>query len=132
VAARRARRTDQSTAKPAPRKRAAKRPARSRRSAILLRWCILGAAGLVAFLYYQPVSSYLETRAALRERTTEVRVLQADKARLEKRLADSSTVQALSREARLMGLVREGERLFIVKGIKEWRRSQAASIGRDG
>ena len=99
---------------------------------MLLRWCVLGVAGFVAFLYYQPLSSYLETRATLNERTAEVRLLRQERVRLQARLEHSATVAALSREARRMSLVRPGERLFIVKGVAEWRRSHAATIGSDG
>jgi cell division protein FtsB len=117
-------------------KLAAKRRVRARRSAVLLRWCVLAAAGFIAFLYYQPVSSYFETRSSLEERAAEVRQLREERSRLEARLADSTTVAALSREARRMSLVRPGERLFIVKGVQQWRRAQAkragATIGRDG
>ena len=47
------------------------------------------------------------------------------------------TVTALAREARRMRLVRPGERIFIVKGVAQWRRAQArakakATIGGDG
>ena len=38
---------------------------------------------------------------------------------------DSETVTALAREARRMRLVKPGERIFIVKGVAEWRRAQA-------
>ena len=115
--------------KSAPRpKRAAKQTARGRRSAVLMRWCVLGAAAFIAFLYYQPVSSYFETRSALEQRAAEVRQLREERSRLQARLADSTTVAALSREARRMSLVRPGERLFVVKGIEAWRRAHA----RDG
>lgn len=111
--------------KPAkPRRRAQRRRLRTQRTTVLLRWCVLGGVALLAFLYYQPVSSYVETRAALEERETEVRRLREEKARLERRLADSATVAALAREARGMNLVRPGERLFIVKGVREWRQAQ--------
>jgi cell division protein FtsB len=102
---------------------------------VLLRWCVLGAVALVGVLYYQPLSSYVETRAALNERAAEVEELRQERSRLQARLADSSTVEALSREARRMSLVRPGEKLFIVKGVHEWRRAHAqarATIGRDG
>ena len=88
---------------------------------MLLRWCVLATAGFVAFLYYQPLSSYLETRATLNERTAEVQLLRQERSRLQARLEHSATVAALSREARRMSLVRPGERLFIVKGVAEWR-----------
>jgi hypothetical protein len=52
-----------------------------------------------------------------------VQELRDERARLEARLLRASSVAALSREARRLGLVREGERLFIVKGIPEWRRT---------
>jgi cell division protein FtsB len=103
-----------------------KKKARARRTTLLLRWSLLGTAALVAFLYYRPLASYVETRATLNERAAEVRSLREEKFRLEQRLADSSTTVALAREARRMGLVRPGERLYIVKGIKDWRRAQAS------
>jgi hypothetical protein len=61
-----------------------------------------------------------------------VRELREQKARLQKRVAESETLRALSREARRNGLVRPGERLFIVKGIQEWRRAQGSTMGGDG
>ena len=109
--------------------RAAARPKakrkRSQRTTQILRWSIAGVALFVAFLYYQPLSSYLETRSALNERAAEVERLREERTRLRERLADSETVTALAREARRMRLVRPGERIFIVKGVAEWRRAQA-------
>jgi hypothetical protein len=113
------RRTTRGHARP---RKAKQRPQRTR---LLLRWCLLGVALFVGFLYYQPLSSYFETRAALNERTAEVTVLRQERARLAKRLEESTTLDALSREARRMNLVRPGEHLFIVKGVKEWRRAEA-------
>jgi hypothetical protein len=98
---------------------------RPARTTTLLRWSLLGVALFVAFLYYQPLSKYLDTRSALNVRSAEVAELRAERARLAKRLEASATTAALEREARLMGLVRPGERLFIVKGLKEWRRANA-------
>jgi cell division protein FtsB len=51
-----------------------------------------------------------------------VRQLRAQKLRLEQRLADMDTPQSVTREARRLGYVKPGERLFIVKGIASWRR----------
>jgi cell division protein FtsB len=110
---------------------------RPQRTTVLLRWCILGVSLAVAYLYYQPLSTYFETRSALHERAAEVQQLREQRARLQARLADSATTTALAREARRMRLVRPGERIFIVKGVEEWRRAQArkkaeATIGGDG
>jgi cell division protein FtsB len=98
------------------------RPSRSR---ILLRWLALGVLAFVAFLYYQPMRSYFETRDALDDRATEVRALREEKRSLERRLAAGETPEALAREARRLGLVKPGEQLFIIKGIDAWRRAQA-------
>ena len=99
-----------------------------------LRWLALGSLAAVSLLYYRPVSSYLETRDALERRSEEVRVLEAEHRALRRRLARAETREALAREARRLGLVKAGERLFIVKGIPEWRaarpRGPAATSGR--
>ena len=108
----------------AARTQAAKKK-RSQRTTQILRWSIAGVALFVAFLYYQPLSSYLETRSALNQRAAEVERLREERTRLQARLADSETVTALAREARRMRLVKPGERIFIVKGVAEWRRAQA-------
>jgi len=75
------------------------RPSRSR---LALRW--LGAAVLVAVAvaYVHPLRSYLAARSTLAERKHEVTSLAAQNRRL--------------------GLVKPGERLFIVKGVESWKK----------
>ncbi len=92
------------------------------RSRFLLRWLALVVLAFIGFLYSQPLRSYFSTRDTLSQRTEEVRQLRAQKLRLERRLEDMDTPQALTREARRLGYVKPGERLFIVKGIGSWRR----------
>ena len=129
MATRPASRTDRGSKRPR-RTRATKRRARSQRTTVLLRWCVVAVAGFVAFLYYQPISSYLETRSALNARAAEVQLLRQERTRLQARLEHAATVEALSREARRMSLVRPGERLFIVKGVQEWRRAHPSGEDR--
>ena len=90
----------------------------------------MGGIALVALLYYRPVRTYVETRDAVARRTTEVRVLEAQRRQLERRLAESGSDAALVREARKLGLVRPGERLFIVKGIEQWRARHRREAGK--
>ena len=101
------------------RRRSKKRVPRGR---FLLRWLGVGTLVFIAFLYSQPLRSYLSTRDAVKEQSTEVRQLRAQKVRLQRRLAESDTAQAVTREARRLGYVEPGERLYIVKGIASWRR----------
>jgi len=90
------------------------------RSSIFLRWLAVGAILLVALLYARPLRSYLSTKHQLAQRAADVRALEAEKRDLQHQLADASTPEALQREARRLGLVHPGERLFIVKGISAW------------
>jgi cell division protein FtsB len=110
-------------------KKRPKRKLRRQRTTVILRWCMVGVFGLVGFLYYHPLATYFETRGALNARTAEVETLRAQKARLEARLERSATLEALAQEARRMNLVRPGERLYIVKGIPEWRAAQRTLRG---
>ena len=92
-------------------------------SRILLRWLGVAAVIFMAFLYSQPVRSYLSTRNALAQRTQDVRSLRAEKQLLERKLAVADMPAALTREARRIGYVKAGEHLFIIKGIAAWRRA---------
>ena len=80
---------------------------------------------VLALLYYRPVSSYLDTRDALSQRRAEVQALEDRKRTLEQRLRETESGVTLARGARRLGLVKPGERLFIVRGIPEWRRARA-------
>ena len=106
-----------------------KRTPRSRRRLRLV-W-LTALVAVAAYLYYQPLASYLETRSDLRARQAEVNALLVTKAGLERRLTSSTSLDATQREARRIGYVRPGEQLFVVKGIPEWRRVQR-SVREDG
>jgi cell division protein FtsB len=91
------------------------------------RWAVLGVALLLALLYYRPVHAYVHTKHSLQVRTAEVQALSTRKQQLEERLAEIRSGSTLVRGARRLGLVKPGERLFIVRGIPEWRRAHAKS-----
>jgi cell division protein FtsB len=95
---------------------------RTRRPTKLLRWLAVGGLVLIAFLYYRPLRSYFDTKAVLAQRGAEVRALQREHALLVRRLAESTSADALDRDARRLGMVKPGERLYIVKGIHTWLR----------
>jgi cell division protein FtsB len=107
------------------RKTQPKKPTKPR-SLRALRLLALGVVVFAGFLYYQPLASYLERRDALAQRSREVAVLRERKRELEQRLAASRSPEALAREARRLGLVKEGEHLFIVKGIEAWQQARSA------
>jgi cell division protein FtsB len=95
------------------------------RSGRLGRWLLIGGACLIALLYYRPVRAYLDTRHTLAQRAAEVRALAAEKRSLERRVAETASGADLVQSARRLGLVKPGEELFIVKGIRAWQRAHA-------
>jgi cell division protein FtsB len=109
-----------------PRKRR-RRPIRRRSP--LVRWLAVATILIVGLLYYRPLKSYLDTKASLEERAAQVRSLRAERDELARQVAESDTPEALARRARRLGLVKPGERLFIVKGIDEWRARQKPATG---
>ena len=84
----------------------------------------LGAIVLVAFLYWKPTRSYLHTKHDLQSTEAQVKALRKESMRLERQIALADTEPELIREGRRLGLVRPGERLFIVRGIAAWRHRQ--------
>jgi len=109
-------------------KRRRRRPPRSK---LVARWLVVGGILLVVFLYYRPLRTYMHARQALAQRTAEVRNLRREQRALERRLTRAASGGELVREARRLGLVKPGERLFIVKGIEAWRKARA-TIGGGG
>ena len=89
-----------------------------------IRLLALGGIVLLGLLYWKPLHTYMSTRHELQTRRADVQVLRAEKADLERRIAQAGTATALVREARLIGYVKRGERLFIVRGISTWRQRQ--------
>jgi len=68
----------------------------------------------------------IEQRLATQQtRVLEVAQLAAQKRDLTRRLAASSSLDALARAARQLGYVKPGERLYIVKGIAAWLRAHS-------
>jgi cell division protein FtsB len=82
----------------------------------------IGAVALVAFLYWKPLHSYAHTKREVAVRRAQVADLQAERSKLQKKIALAGTGPELVRQARLLGLVKPGEQLFIVRGINAWRK----------
>jgi cell division protein FtsB len=91
------------------------------------RWLALLGLVVIGFLYYRPLHSYVGTRSEVAKRRAEVKALRARGAELDRRLQLVQSGQDVLRQARKLGFVKPGERLFIVKGTAAWRRAQAAA-----
>jgi hypothetical protein len=104
---------------------ARRRPARL---AALRRWIAVGVLVLVGLLYYRPLHAYIGAKHELSQRSVAVQKLRDEKARLQRQLGASMSVDTLAREARTLGYVKQGEHLFIVKGIPQWRQRVRRSL----
>jgi cell division protein FtsB len=80
----------------------------------------VGLLLLVGFLYYRPITAYVDTRAELDRRAAQVDQLRRERQELDRVATGEAAIAA---EARRLGLIRPGERLFIVEGIAKWRRA---------
>jgi cell division protein FtsB len=95
----------------------------------VLRWAAVAVFLVVAALYYKPARTYLHTRHTVAVRSAEVRKLRRKHEQLQRLVAASTSDAELAREARRLGLVKPGERLFIVKGIKRWLKQHGSNVG---
>jgi cell division protein FtsB len=81
----------------------------------------IGGLALLGLLYWKPLHTYAHTKQELAQRRAQVASLVAQKRQLTAQVASVGTGDTLVREARQLGLVKPGERLFIVRGIDAWR-----------
>ena len=94
---------------------------RPSRSSLALRWLGLVVVVTIGLAYVHPLRSYQAAKERVVERRAELGVLEREVADLERRIALSGEEVFIEREARRLGLVRPGERLFIVKGVEARR-----------
>jgi cell division protein FtsB len=103
-----------------------KRPRRLTRPARPLRWIGVVILLAVAVGYVQPLRAYRDARADVTAQRAEVERIARANVALQQRIAEAGTAAYVEREARKLGLVKPGERLFIVTGIDEWKHERRA------
>ena len=81
------------------------------------RWALLLVLGLVIYLYIGPTRTWLSTWSEARQKREEVAALRAQNERLRSRRDELRRASALEREARRLGMVKAGERAYIVEGL---------------
>jgi cell division protein FtsB len=107
---------------------AARRPARGRPrvlagGATAIRWdrlsrvALLGVLVVLVVLYAGPARSYWSTLREARQRRAEVAVLRRENERLRERRQALRGVSALEREARRLGMVKSGERPYVISHL---------------
>jgi cell division protein FtsB len=106
----------------APRARSRPRPV-ARAHAGGIRWdrvartAFLLVLAVVVLLYAAPVQHWLEQRRTAAEHAAELRRLEAEHERLTRRAQELTRADAIEREARRLGMVKRGERAYVVEGL---------------
>jgi cell division protein FtsB len=109
-----------------PRAARKRRVPRISRPSHALRWIGLVVLLAVAVGYVQPLRAYRAASADVAARKAEVEQMGQANVRLEQSIAETETPEFVEREARKLGLVKPGERLYIVTGTDEWTKERQA------
>lgn len=95
--------------------------ARSRSARGGIRWDRVGRTalivvlGVVVLLYVQPVMAWFQQSGTADRQRAEVESLEAERSELEERRSSLRGPEAVEREARRLGMVREGERAYAIE-----------------
>jgi cell division protein FtsB len=79
------------------------------------RCALLGVFALVLYLYVGPALSWVSTYREAGAKRAEVAALKTINRRLQARRQDLESAAALEREARRLGMVKAGERAYVVR-----------------
>jgi cell division protein FtsB len=81
------------------------------------RWALLFVLALVLYLYVGPLTTWVSTWKEARDKRGEVAALRAENEKLRERRDALRRRSSLEREARRLGMVKAGERAYIVEGL---------------
>lgn len=108
-------------------RRAARRPPPRRRARAGhrgIRWdrvgrfALLAVLGAILLLYISPASHWIAQSRTAADRRTELRELERENTRLRARLRALAHPGAVEREARRLGMVRRGERAYVIENLE--------------
>ena len=81
------------------------------------RWALLFVVALLLYLYIGPTRTWYTTWREAGQKREQVAALRAENERLKARRDDLRRESALEREARRLGMVKAGERAYIIEGL---------------
>lgn len=83
------------------------------------RLVVIGVCLLVVLLYVRPLAAIWSARGEAATRHSELTKLQREHAQLSKRVEALKNPAALEREARSLGMVKPGEKAYVIKGLPD-------------
>jgi cell division protein FtsB len=81
------------------------------------RVALLTTLGVIMLLYVSPALHWIEQSRTAGEQRTELRELTVKNRQLKQRLRGLRSPGALEREARRLGMVRQGERSYVIENL---------------
>ena len=81
------------------------------------RWALIVVLGFVVYLYVGPAATWVSTYKEAGRKRADVAALKAENQRLRERRRDLRDPAALEREARRLGMVKAGEKSYVVEGL---------------
>jgi cell division protein FtsB len=82
------------------------------------RYALLAMLGTIVLLYISPAKHWLTQSRTAHEHRTELWDLERQNATVRKRISTLRRPETLEREARRLGMVRRGERAFVIENLK--------------
>ena len=77
----------------------------------------MSVLGVIMLLYVSPASHWVQQSRTAGEQKTELRELTAKNRQLKQRVRELREPGALEREARRLGMVRQGERSYVIENL---------------
>ena len=81
------------------------------------RWALIVVLGFVLYLYVGPAATWVSTYQEAGRKRADVAALKAENQRLRQHRRDLRDPAALEREARRLGMVKAGEKSYVVEGL---------------
>ena len=81
------------------------------------RVALLGTLAVIMLLYVSPARHWIEQSRTNGEQSSELHDLLAKNRQLKRRVHELRTPGALEREARRLGMVRRGERAYVIENL---------------
>jgi cell division protein FtsB len=76
---------------------------------------LLGVLGVILLLYVSPLAHWVEQSRTAEDQRAELRGLEQEHRRLAERARALERPEAIEREARRLGMVRRGERAYVIE-----------------
>jgi cell division protein FtsB len=81
------------------------------------RWALIAVLAFVVYLYIGPAANWVSAYREAGRKRAEVAALKGENRRLRERRRELQDPAALEREARRLGMVKAGEKAYVVQGL---------------